>query len=63
MAFAPTSLNINSVHENIPREKMGVRQKLTAKLNLKNGEHPLLLSRVGHSEICSLPWKVIPRCS
>jgi len=33
MALARTSFNINSVHKNIPREKMGVRQKLTAKLN------------------------------
>lgn len=44
------SLKINHAHANMPCEELEVRQKLIEQLNLRNGEQPLLLIRLGYSE-------------
>lgn len=50
MALTATSFNINHAHENMPCEELAIRQKLMFLFHLKNGEQPLLLTRIGYSE-------------
>ena len=49
-ALTATSLNISHAHVNMPCEVPSVRHKLSQLLQLKGGETPLLLLRIGYSE-------------
>jgi hypothetical protein len=49
-ALTATSLGIHNAHENMPCEERPIREKFTKLLELKNGEQPLLLLRIGYSE-------------
>jgi hypothetical protein len=49
-ALTASYLNINLAHQNAACEVRSVREKLAGVLNLKNGEQPLMLSRIGYSD-------------